>query len=297
MTKTETFLEYRSLLFSVAYNMLGLVADAEDIVHDVYEKWLRLDETHVQNTKAYLVKTVTNTCINHLQKVKRERKDYIGPWLPEPIIATEENSGSRKIEMFHPLSIGIMMMLEKLTPQERAVFLLKEVFAYDYDEIADIINKSNENCRQIFKRAHQHLKDDRKRFEIDMRMHERVFQQFLKACNDGDMHGLIGILQEDIVMVTDGGGTSFTANGKTIQALRKPLSGRETVSKFVITIFQNVQQNVPGFNMKIVLVNDMPSLACFSYDTPLSLITPEIRNDVITNIFVQSNKEKLKSLT
>jgi RNA polymerase sigma-70 factor (ECF subfamily) len=297
MTKTETFLEYHSLLFSVAYNMLGVVADAEDIVHDVYEKWLRLDETHIQNTKAYLVKTVTNTCINHLQKMKRERKDYIGPWLPEPIIASEENSGSRKIEMFHPLSIGIMMMLEKLTPQERAVFLLKEVFAYDYDEIADIINKSNDNCRQIFKRAHEHLKDDRKRFEIDMRMHERVFQQFLNACNNGDMHGLIDILQEDIVMVTDGGGTSFTANGKTIQALRKPLSGRETVSKFVITIFQNVQQNVPGFNMKIVLVNDTPSLACFSYDTPLSLITPEIRNDVITNIFVQSNKEKLKSLT
>src|SRR5258705_9272433 len=116
------------------------------------------------------------------------------------------------VEMFHPLSIGIMMMLEKLTAQERAVFLLKEIFSYDYDEIAEIINKSNDNCRQIFKRAQQHLKDDRRRFEVDMHMHERLFKQFLQACTEGDLEGLIHILQEDTVMITDGGGTSFTAN-------------------------------------------------------------------------------------
>jgi RNA polymerase sigma-70 factor (ECF subfamily) len=276
--------------------MLGLVADAEDMVQDVYEKWLKTDAAQVQNIKAYLVKIVTNTCINHLNKIKRERKDYIGPWLPEPLIASEENAGAYTVEMFHPLSIGIMMMLEKLTPQERAVFLLKEIFSYDYDEIADIINKTNDNCRQIFKRAQQHLKDDKKRFEIDMRMHERIFKQFLNACNEGDVDGLITLLQEDIVMITDGGGTSLTVNGKTIQALRKPLHGKETVAKFVITIVQTVQQYVPGFNTKIMLVNNMPSLACFMHDTPLSLITLEIRNDIITNIFVHSSKEKLKSL-
>ena len=170
MTKKETFLEYKSLLFSIAYNMLGQVADAEDVLQDTYEKWLRLDAAHVNNIKAYLVKTVTNTCINHLNKLKREKRDYIGPWLPEPIIASEKNLGAQAAEMFHPLSIGIMVMLEKLTPQERAVFLLKEIFVYDYDEIAEIINKSNDNCRQIFKRAHQHLKDDKRRFEIDIKM-------------------------------------------------------------------------------------------------------------------------------
>ena len=296
MTKTETFLEYKSLLFSVAYNMLGLVSDAEDMVQDVYEKWLKVDAAHVQNVKAYLVKTITNTCINHLNKLKRERKDYIGPWLPEPIIASEENLGAQAAEMFHPLSIGIMVMLEKLTPQERAVFLLKEIFAYDYDEIADIINKSNDNCRQIFKRAQQHLKEDKKRFAIDMRMHERIFQQFLNACNEGDIDGLIALLQEDIVMVTDGGGTSLTVNGRTIQALRKPLHGKETVAKFVITIFESVQKYVPGFNTKIMLVNNMPSLACFMHNKPLSLITLEIRNNIITNIYVHSSEEKLKSL-
>jgi RNA polymerase sigma-70 factor (ECF subfamily) len=296
MTKTEIFLEYKSLLFSVAYNMLGLVADAEDIVQDVYEKWLKSDTTNVQHPKSYLVKAVTNTCINHLNKLKRERKDYIGPWLPEPIIATEENSGSHAVEMFHPLSIGIMTMLEKLTPQERAVFLLKEIFAYDYDEIAEIIDKSNDNCRQIFKRAQQHLSDDKRRFQIDMRMHERIFKQFLQACNEGDLEGLISLLQEDIVMVTDGGGTSLKVNGRTIHALRKPLYGKETVAKFVITIIQNVQKNVPGFSTKIMLVNNMPSLACFTNNKPLSLITLEIRNDVITNIFVHSSKEKLKSV-
>ncbi len=296
MTKTETFLEYKSLLFSVAYNMLGLVADAEDMVQDTYEKWLKLDAAHVQNIKAYLVKTITNACINHLNKLKRERKNYIGPWLPEPLIASEENLGAQAEEMFHPLSIGIMVMLEKLTPQERAVFLLKEIFAYDYDEIAEIINKSNDNCRQIFKRAQQHLKEDKKRFAINMRTHERIFQQFLNACHEGDMDGLIALLQEDIVMVTDGGGTSLTVNGRTIQALRKPLHGKETVAKFVITILQSVQKHVPGFNTKIMMVNNMPSLACFMHDKPLSLITLEIRNDIITNIYVHSSKEKLKTL-
>jgi RNA polymerase sigma-70 factor (ECF subfamily) len=296
MTKTEIFLEYESLLFSVAYNMLGLVADAEDMVQDTYEKWVKVNPAQVQNIKAYLVKAITNTSINHLDKLKRERKDYIGPWLPEPVVAGEENAGARAVEIFHPLSMGIMVMLEKLTPQERAVFLLKEVFSYDYSEIAEILNKTNDNCRQVLKRAHQHLKDDKKRFEIDMHMHERIFQQFLHACGEGDMQGLIHILQEDTVMITDGGGTAFTANGKTIQALRKPLHGRETVAKFVIAIVKNVQENVPGFNTKIMLVNGMPALACFSFNTPLSLIILEINNAVVSNVYVHSNKEKLRSL-
>jgi RNA polymerase sigma factor, sigma-70 family len=152
MTKTETFLEFRSLLFSVAYNMLGVIADAEDIVQDSFEKWLSVDTTTVLHPKAYLVKVVTNKCITHLEKIKRERKNYIGPWLPEPLIA-HETQADHRIEMFQPLSMGIMVMLEKLTAQERAVFLLKEIFSYDYDEIAEIINKTNDNCRQIFKRA------------------------------------------------------------------------------------------------------------------------------------------------
>jgi RNA polymerase sigma-70 factor (ECF subfamily) len=151
MTKTEAFLEYRSLLFSVAYNMLGVVADAEDIVHDTFEKWLAIDTAAVQKPKSYLVKAVTNKCITHLEKIKRERNNYIGPWIPEPLIADNTQTDHKRVEMFHPLSIGIMMMLEKLTAQERAVFLLKEIFSYDYDEIAEIINKTNDNCRQIFK--------------------------------------------------------------------------------------------------------------------------------------------------
>jgi len=296
MTKTEIFLEYKSLLFSVAYNMLGVVADSEDIVQDTFEKWLAVDAATVQHPKAYLVKAVTNKCITHLEKLKRERTNYIGPWIPEPLIADETQIDHKRVEMFHPLSIGIMMMLEKLTAQERAVFLLKEIFSYDYDEIAEIINKTNDNCRQIFKRAQQHLKDDRKRFEIDMATHERIFKQFLHACNEGDMDGLIALLQEDIVMVTDGGGSSLKVNGRTIQALRKPIAGREHVAKFVINIVQVVQEFVPGFTSKTVLVNNMPALACFTNGKPLSLITLEVRNDRIINIYVLSNQEKIKSL-
>jgi RNA polymerase sigma-70 factor (ECF subfamily) len=294
MTQTEIFLEYKSLLFSVAYDMLGVVEDAEDIVQDIYEKWLTLDPATVQHPKAYMVRAVTNKCITHLDKIKRDRKNYLGPWLPEPLIADETER--KRVEILHPLSIGIMIMLEKLSAQERAVFLLKEIFSYDYDEIAEIINKTNDNCRQIFKRAQQHLNDDRKRFEIDMAAHERIFKQFLQACTEGDVDGLISLLKEDIVMITDGGGSSLKVNGRTIQALRKPLAGKEHVARFVITIVQTVQQFVPGFTTKIVFVNDMPSLACFTNGKPMSLITLEVRNDRIINIYVQSNKEKLKSL-
>jgi len=276
--------------------MLGVVADAEDIVHDTYEKWLSIDTANVRHPKSYLIKAVTNKCITHHEKMKRERTNYVGQWLPEPLIADETQTDHKRIEMFHPLSIGIMIMLEKLTAQERAVFLLKEIFSYDYDEIAEIINKSNDNCRQIFRRAQQHLKDDRKRFEIDMATHERIFNEFLRACTDGDMDGLISLLQEDIIMVTDGGGASLTVNGRTIQALRKPLEGKEHVAKFVINIVQTVQQFVPGFSTKIVLVNNMPALACFTNGKPFSLITLEVRNDRIINIYVQSNPEKLKYL-
>ncbi len=276
--------------------MLGVVADAEDIVQDTYESWLKMDAANVQHPKAYLVKAVANKCITRHEKIKKEREVYIGPWLPEPLITDESDDAGRHVEMFHPLSIGIMMMLEKLTTQERAVFLLKEIFSYDYDEIAQIINKTNDNCRQIFKRAQQHLKDDRRRFEIDMAAHERIFKQFLQACMEGDMDGLIGLLREDIVMVTDGGTSSLTVNGKTIQALRKPLAGQEHVAKFIIGIVQVVVEFVPGFTSKTVLVNNMPALACFSNGQPFSLIILEVRNDTIANIYVHSNKEKIKNL-
>jgi RNA polymerase sigma-70 factor (ECF subfamily) len=276
--------------------MLGVLADSEDIVQDTYIKWIAIDPATVQHPKSYLVKAITNRCISHLEKLRRERKNYIGPWIPEPLVASETQPEYKRVEMFHSLSLGIMLMLEKLTPYERAVFLLKEIFSYDYDEIAEIVSKTNDNCRQIFKRAQQHLKEDRKRFTLDMGMYERIFNKFLRACTEGDLDGLIELLQEDIVMVTDGGGSSLTVNGRTIQALRKPLAGRKHVAKFVITIVQTVQQFVPGFTTKIVLVNGMPSLACFTNGVPFSLITLEVRNNQIVNIYTHGNKEKLKSL-
>jgi len=295
MSKTETFLEYRSFLFSVAYNMLGTIADAEDIVQDAYEKWLSVDESTVRHPKSYLVKTVTNKCINELNRLKKERERYIGPWIPEPLVSAGENDRP-PIEMFHPLSIGIMVMLEKLTAQERAVFLLKEIFSYDYDEIAEIIGKTNDNCRQIFKRAQQHISDDKKRFVIDMATHERIFKQFLQACTEGDMDGLISLLKEDIVMMTDGNGSSFIVNGRRIGALLKPLHKREHVAKFIINVVSTMQMHVPGFSNKIVMVNDMPALASYINGNPLNLVILEVRNGLIANIYVQSNKEKLKKL-
>jgi RNA polymerase sigma-70 factor, ECF subfamily len=175
--KTEIWFEYKALLFSMAYNMLGHVDAAEDIVQDSYLKWMEIQSGTVVHTKAFLVKMVTNKCINYLNSARVKREEYVGIWLPEPIQNYETDKAHAKIESWHALSIGMLVLLEKLTPPERAIFLLKEIFAYDYTELAEIFDKSADNCRQIFKRAKDNLGKDTRRLEVDMKVHEKILQE------------------------------------------------------------------------------------------------------------------------
>jgi len=292
--KTETFLEYKALLFSIAYNMLGNIDLAEDLVQDTYLKWMDIASDNVRHTKAFLVKMITNKCINHLNSARVQREEYIGIWLPEPLQDYGLDQAHKRIESYHALSIGMLVLMEKLTPQERAIFLLKEIFAYDYYELAEIFDKTTDNCRQIFRRAKESLGKDARRFEVDMRLHEKILNNFLQAISEGNMEDLIGLLKEDILLFADGGGRSFNVQGQRLTAFARPIQGKDNVGRLLLTLVPKFIQSVPDFSQEIIIANGLPSILSWSGDSPLSLVSLEPEGDHIRNIYVQTNADKLK---
>jgi RNA polymerase sigma-70 factor, ECF subfamily len=292
--RSETFLEYKSLLFSIAYNMLGSVDAAEDIVQDTFLKWMEIQPVDVKHRKAYLVRAVTNKCINYLESARLRREKYIGIWLPEPLQDYDPGSAIAKIESYHTLSIGILVLLEKLTPQERAIFLLKEVFAYDYYELAKLFDKTEDSCRQIFKRAKDNLAKDSARFEVDIKVHEKVLHRFLQAVAEGNLEDLIRLLKEDIILFADGGGSFIPVNRRKLTAALKPIYGRENVSKFAIGAVSNFYRFLPDFRPEITMVNGLPSVISYSGPSPVAVVCIERDGDQIRNIYIQTNPDKLK---
>ncbi|MGN6418956.1 MAG: sigma-70 family RNA polymerase sigma factor [Pseudobacter sp.] len=293
--KSDTFLEYRSLLFSIAYNMLGSVDAAEDLVQDTYLKWVDCQETEVKFIKSYLVKTITHLSINYLNSARIRRESYVGIWLPEPLQQYDGRKSSAGIESWHALSIGILILLEKLTPQERAIFLLKEVFAYDYFELASLFDKSEQHCRQLFKRAKDNLGRDTRRFEVDLKVHEKVLNNFLQAITEGHMDELIELLKQDITLYADGGGSVLHANGKKFTAALKPIHGREHVGRLLQTVILKMRRFVPAFTQRVIMANGLPSILTSSGKRALSLISIEPEGNRIKNIYLQTNPDKLHS--
>ncbi len=292
--KPDGFLENKGLLFSIAYNMLGNVDEAEDIVHESFLKWMEMNTETVVHAKAYLVKIVTNKCINYLNSSRVKREEYVGIWLPEPMVNYRQDDTHAKTESYHALSIGFLVLLEKLTALERAIFLLREVFSYDYAELAEIFEKTEDNCRQILKRAKDYLGKDVKRFEVDLKVHEKILNNFLDACGEGSMTDLIELLKEDIILFADGGGKYVDIKGQRLTAALNPISGRENVSKFLIKVTSKVTQSVEDFSREMVIVNGLPSFVTYSGIMPLSLISIEADNDKIRNVYIQTNPDKLK---
>ena len=292
--KTETFLEYKSLLFSMAYNMLGHVAAAEDIVQDTFLKWMEIQADDVRNTKAYLVKMVTNKCINYLNSSPLKREEYIGIWLPEPLLNYDLNKPHAKIESYHALSIGILVLLEKLTPQERAIFLLKEVFAYDYHELAEIFDKTEDNCRQIFRRAKENLGKDIRRFEVDVKAHEKMLNNFLHAISEGNIEDLVELLKEDIMLFADGGGKFIPVKNQRLTAALKPIYGKTNVCRLLMTAVPKLYEANPDLRHEIIIANGLPSIISYLDTSPIGLVSIEPEGNQIKNIYVQTNPDKLK---
>src|SRR5438132_6347850 len=219
----SVFEEQRSYLFSIAYRLLGSVSDAEDVVQDAFLRWDRDPLPDLRSPRAYLATIVVRLCLDQLRSARAKREIYVGPWLPEPLVATGRTDLTDSLVLRESLSFAFLLMLETLTPLERAVFVLREVFDYDYPEIAATVEKSEANCRQVFHRARQRLAQRQSRFEATYERTEQVTQQFMRAAASGDGQDLLRVLAEDVVSIGDGG-------GKAASALR-PIRTRENVSR------------------------------------------------------------------
>ena len=289
--------ELRPLMFSIAYRMTGSVSDAEDIVQEAFlglARGLR-EGTVVESPKAYLATATTRHAINHLRSARVRREAYVGTWLPEPLVADEGRppqpaaapDPAERAELADSLSMAFLVMLESLAPVERAVFLLREVFGYDYAEVARIVGKSEQNCRQIFARARQHVGDRRPRFESSRAQSEELARRFFAAAAGGEMDTLLELLAPDVVFVGDGGGKAL--------AVKEPLHGQVRVARFVAGLFRRgVQLDA---EVRPAWVNGQPGgLALGPDGRVISVFTLDIADGAVQAIRSVVNPDKLAHL-
>ena len=272
------------MLFSIAYNMLGTIADAEDMVQETYIGWLGSDKSHVENARFYLIRTISNKCITHLKKLKQHRELYTGTWLPEPLVSSPDVESN--LDVKKNLSIGFLYLLEKLTPIERAVIILKEAFDIDYDEISKILDITYDTCRQHFSRAKKKLALEKNRFEVDNSEHEELLRKFLDACLSQNLEGLIELLREDVIGYGDGGGNA--------QAMRNPVAGRENIAPLLIA---GMSKGLPFARIEIISINGLSGAAFYnsSQKTPDFLIALDTDDSKkIANLYFIANPDKLQ---
>ncbi len=286
----EDFQAYRGLLFSIAYRMLGSAAEAEDIVQDAYLRYRAAAIDEIRSLKSYLSAIVTRLCLDHLKSAQVAREQYIGPWLPEPIIANDANNVSltpmQTTEQLESISIAFLALLECLTPQERAVWLLYEVFEYSYAEIAEIIDKSEANCRQLLHRAKDRIRERRPRFEPSKEARQRLTDSFVAACQNGDLAMLTEILAQDVTLWSDGG-------GKATAALR-PIYGQNNVLRFLLGVISKAGDSL---NINQEMVNCAPAILVWKGETLINVVTFEMADDRIYGMRLIVNPDKLKFIT
>src|SRR5271169_778897 len=250
------YMEFRPLMFSIAYRMTGSVSDAEDIVQEAFLRLTRVlrDGASIDSPKAYLATATTRLAISHLRSARVRRESYVGAWLPEPLLSGAfggfrgEPDPAERAEMSDSLSMAFLVLMESLTPTERAVFLLHEVFSYDYKEIAGIIGKSEPNCRQIFARARHHVDEGKPRFEASREQREEVARRFFEAAGGGDLAALLELLAPDVVMVGDGGGKALAA--------ARPFHGPLRVARFMLGLARWGPKM--GASVELTWVNGQP---------------------------------------
>jgi len=281
------FEEHRALLFSVAYRMLGSVAEAEDVLQETFIRWQRARSSgeEIRSPKAFLVTVASRLCINHLESARSRREEYVGEWLPEPLVTQEEGTG-RQIEVDESVSMALLLMLERLTPSERAVFLLHEVFDYRHAEIAEALGVTEANCRQLLRRARRHVRLSRPRFRAPATEHSELLERFARAAGNGDMDQLVSLLSGSVVMHTDGGGNA--------SALRLPIHGPERVAQASVHGLRRLL--ALGVRQRVVQINGRAGIVSYVDGRPQSVFTIEEKDGRIEAIYVVTNPEKLGHL-
>lgn len=281
----QLFITYKSLLFSLAYRMLGSVQDAEDIVQDAYITWSEQTLNQVQNPKAYLCKIVTNRCIDLLKSARKQREAYVGPWLPEPLLTDKNDDPALHYVMKESLSTAYLLLLEQLSETERAVFLLREVLEYDYHLIAEVVGKSSSNCRQIFHRAKKAI-GNHTIVQSSPPKASALTEQFVSAVVSGNVSKLLSLLAVDAKLLSDGG-------GKTKAAL-VPIMGSERISRFYMGIMAKAKED---FSFKYTIVNGEPGIILYAEQRVFGVLSFQIKNDLIQTIYWVVNPDKLTHIT
>jgi RNA polymerase sigma-70 factor (TIGR02957 family) len=277
----DPFVTHRRLLFTVAYEMLSSAADAEDVVQETWLRWAEVDQAEVRDPRAYLVRIVTRQALNRLRALARRREEYVGEWLPEPLLTSPDVA--EDVELAESVSIAMLTVLETLGPTERAVFVLREVFDTSYDEIASVVDKSPAAVRQIAHRAREHVAARRPRVQVSRAEQRAVVQRFLAALQNGDVQGLLDVLAPEVVLRSDGGGV--------VAAVRHPVEGAEGVAR-LLAGFAKV---APGARAETLWLNGAPA-ARIDFDGDVTAVSLVIEDGRITRIYAIRNPHKLTRL-
>lgn len=283
-SETDPFDEHRRLLFATAYRMLGTVSDAEDIVQDAWLTWNKADRSEVRHPRAYLVRTVTNLSLNRLTSARATREEYVGPWLPEPLLTSPDVAQDR--ELAESVSMAMLVVLETLSPVERAVFVLREVFGFSHAEIAGFLDREEPAVRQISSRARKHVAARRPRFDTDSAERERVTDRFLTACAGGDINAVLEMLAPDVTAWSDGGGK--------VTAARRPLHGPDHVARWLFGVLS--KPGNAGAVITPTLINGELGLLTRVGDNPIAAVTFDLENGLLRNLRIQVNPDKLAGL-
>ncbi|WP_036564663.1 RNA polymerase sigma-70 factor [Nocardioides halotolerans] len=279
--------ELRPLMFSIAYRMLGSVVEAEDVVQEAFLRIHRSSPEGVDNLDAYASTVTTRLAIDTLRSARVRRERYVGPWLPEPILGPDDADPAHRVETDETVSTAFLVLLEALSPVERAVFVLREVLGYEYADITAVVEKSEANCRQIFVRAKKRVSEGRPRFEASREERDRLASEFLAAVSDGDLAGLERLLAEDVVFVGDGGGRA--------PAIQKPMTGAVAVARFLVGLMRRGEQL--GVSLDLVEANGRPALLTRDADGALiSVMTMDANAGRIVALHNVLNPDKLGHL-
>ncbi|MFE4214921.1 RNA polymerase sigma-70 factor [Streptomyces sp. NPDC056844] len=281
---TETFVAHRNLLFTVAYEMLGSAADAEDVLQETWLRWVEVDLDQVRDQRAYLVRITTRQALNRLRTLSRRKESYVGPWLPEPLLTAPDVA--QDVELAESVSMAVLLVLETLSPTERAVFVLREVFDVGYDEIAAAIDRTPAAVRQIAHRARRHVEARRPRTVVSRRRTRAAVDSFVRALEDGDLRGLLDVLAPEVVYMGDGGGVKHAA--------LRPVVGADKVARFLAG---GRGRNTVPITFVPTMVNGSPALALHLDGELDCIIAVQVEADLISGLYAVRNPEKLSRIT
>lgn len=272
---------HRPLLFSIAYRMLGRITEAEDMVQETFLRWHKQDPAEIREPKAWLTTAVTRLCIDQMRSARRQREEYVGVWLPEPVIPSD----STPADLADSLGTAFMMMLEELTPVERAAFLLREAFGHDYAAIAEITGKSESNCRQMVSRAKARLAKSEEPRPSSTEEAERLVREFLTACETGELQDLMSLLTDDAILYSDGGGV--------VRAAIWPIYGSNKISRMFLGLRE---RSIVGWQNRIVTIHSSPGVITRRRDGSINVTTFAFEGDKLKAIYLVRNPHKLEGV-